>query len=69
MTALEVLLIAWAADVTLERRGAQIKARGIKPHHPPELIATLRDHKEQLLAFLLDQDAIQPNPSDQGAKQ
>lgn len=66
MNALEVLLIAWAADVTLERHGDEIRARGIKPHHPPELIVTLRNHKQQLLAFLVDQDATQPKPSDQG---
>lgn len=54
MTTIEILLIAWAAGVVLERRGDQIVVRGIKPDTPPELLNLLRQRKADLLAVLTD---------------
>ena len=56
-TALEVLLIAWAAGLVLERREDSILIRGIKPATPPELLDLIREHKPQLLAVMTDTTA------------
>jgi len=54
ITILEVLLIAWAAGLVLERRGDQIIVRGLQAGAPVELLQMLRDHKPQLLAVMTD---------------
>lgn len=56
-TALEVLLIAWAAGLVLERREDSILIRGIKPATPPELLDLIREQKPQLLAVMTDTTA------------
>lgn len=62
MTTIEILLIAWAAGLVLERRGNQIIVHGIKPNSPPELLHMLREHKPQLLALMTDREASKPHP-------
>jgi hypothetical protein len=54
MTTIEVLLIAWAAGLVLERRGDQVIVHGLRPEAPPEMLACLRAHKPQLLAVTAD---------------
>jgi len=55
MTVLEVLLVAWAAGLVLERRGDQLVIRGLEPTASPELLDLLREHKAALLAVMTDQ--------------
>jgi hypothetical protein len=61
MTTIEILLIAWAAGLVLERRGNQIIVHGIKPDSPSELLDLLRGHKPQLLALMTDSEASEPH--------
>jgi len=63
MTVIEVLFIAWAAGLVLERRGNQIIVHGIKPSSPPELLHMLRKHKPLLLAALTDHEGSEPHSS------
>lgn len=60
MTTIEVLLIAWAAGLVLDRRGDQIVVHGLKPDSPPELLHMLREHKPQLLALMTDRETTEP---------
>lgn len=55
MSTLEVLLIAWAAGLVLERRGEQLAIRGLEQTTPPQLLDLLREHKSSLLAVMTDQ--------------
>ena len=54
MTTLEVLLIAWAAGLVLERRGDKLIVKGLKPEAPPQLLAVLKDQKAALMQMLAD---------------
>lgn len=62
MTTIEVLLIAWAAGLVLERRGDQIVVHGLKSDTPPELLACLRAHKPQLLAVMAERSVSSLKP-------
>jgi hypothetical protein len=55
MNVLQVLLLAWAAGLVLERRGDKLVVKGLKPDVPPELLNLLREHKPALLAVMTDQ--------------
>lgn len=52
MTTLELLLMAWAAGLVLERRDGKLIVKGLTPDTPPELVDLLREHKPALLAIL-----------------
>jgi hypothetical protein len=60
MTVFEVLLIAWAAGLVLERRGDQMIVHGLKPEAPAELLQVLRDHKAELLGLYPCPSPIHP---------
>jgi len=55
MSTIEVLLIAWAAGLVLERRGETVIVKGLQPEAPPQLLVLLREHKAALLTVLTDQ--------------
>lgn len=52
MNTIEVLLLAWAAGLVLERRGDKIIIKGLMPETPPQLLEVLRANKPDLLAIL-----------------
>lgn len=55
MSALQVLLLAWAAGLVLERKGDALIVKGADPSTlPPELLACLRENKAALLAILAE---------------
>lgn len=54
MNVLEVLLLAWAAGLVLERRGDKLILKGAGPDTPPQLLELLREHKPALLAILTE---------------
>lgn len=54
MNTIEVLLLAWAAGLVLERRGEKLIVKGADPNTPTQLLDLLREHKQELLRVMTD---------------
>ena len=60
MNVLQILLLAWAAGLSLERRGDKLIVKGKGADAPQELMDLLREHKADLLRLMADHPVPEP---------